>query len=42
MGSTQRDKLSKSEAYSFREDYFSSGKLPSLFYRRVCRRVGQW
>lgn len=35
MASTQRIKLSKSEAYSLIEDYFSSGELPSVFYRRV-------
>lgn len=28
-------KLSKSEAYSLIEEYFSSGELPSVFYRRV-------
>lgn len=35
MGSSQRIKLSKSEAYSLIEEYFSSGELPSVFYRRV-------
>ncbi len=35
MESTQRIKLSKSEAYSLIEAYFSSGELPSVFYRRV-------
>ena len=35
MGSAQRKQLSKSEAYSLIEDYFSSGELPSVFYRRV-------
>lgn len=35
MESTQRMKLSKSEAYSLIEEYFSSGELPSVFYRRV-------
>lgn len=35
MGATQKVKLSKSEAYSFIEEYFSSGELPSVFYRRV-------
>ena len=35
MESTKRIKLSKSEAYSLIEDYFSSGELPSVFYRRV-------
>ncbi len=35
MRSTQRVKLSKSEAYSLIEDYFSSGELPSVYYRRV-------
>ena len=35
MGATQRVKLSKSEAYSLIEEYFSSGELPSVFYRRV-------
>lgn len=35
MGSSQRIKLSKSEAYSLMEEYFSSGELPSVFYRRV-------
>lgn len=35
MESTQRKKLSKSEAYSLIESYFSSGELPSVFYRRV-------
>lgn len=28
-------RLSKDEAYSLIEDYFSSGELPSVFYRRV-------
>ena len=28
-------RLSKEEAYSLIEDYFSSGELPSVFYRRV-------
>ena len=35
MGATHRMKLSKSEAYSLIEEYFSSGELPSVFYRRV-------
>ncbi len=35
MGATQRVKLSKSEAYSLIEAYFSSCELPSVFYRRV-------
>ncbi len=35
MGATQRMKLSKSEAYSLIEEYFSRGELPSVFYRRV-------
>ena len=35
MGATQKVKLSKSEAYSLIEKYFSSGELPSVFYRRV-------
>ena len=35
MGATQKVKLSKSEAYSLIEEYFSSGELPSVFYRRV-------
>ena len=35
MESTQRKKLSKLEAYSLIESYFSSGELPSVFYRRV-------
>ena len=35
MKTTQRSKLSKTEAYSLIEDYFSSGELPSVFYRRV-------
>ena len=35
MKTTQRKKLSKSEAYRLIEDYFSSGELPSVFYRRV-------
>lgn len=30
-----RIKLSKSDAYRLIEDYFSSGELPSVFYRRV-------
>ena len=35
MVATQKVKLSKSEAYSLIEEYFSSGELPSVFYRRV-------
>lgn len=35
MESAQRIKLSKSDAYRLIEDYFSSGELPSVFYRRV-------
>ena len=35
MKTNPRMKLSKSEAYSLIEDYFSSGELPSVFYRRV-------
>ncbi len=35
MESIQRKKLSKSEGYSLIEEYFSSGELPSVFYRRV-------
>ena len=27
--------MSKDEAYSLIEEYFSSGELPSVFYRRV-------
>lgn len=35
MGATQKVKLSKSEAYSLIEEYFSSGELPRVFYRCV-------
>lgn len=35
MVATQKVELSKSEAYSLIEEYFSSGELPSVFYRRV-------
>lgn len=35
METTPRKKLSKLEAYSLIEDYFSSGELPSVYYRRV-------
>ena len=35
MKTPQRSKLSKSEAYSLIEEYYSSGELPSVFYRRV-------
>lgn len=35
METVARKKLSKSDAYRLIEDYFSSGELPSVFYRRV-------
>lgn len=35
MDTPHRRKLGKVEAYSLIEDYFSSGELPSVFYRRV-------
>ena len=30
-----KSRMSKDEAYSLIEEYFSSGELPSVFYRRV-------
>ena len=35
MESAHRIKLSKSDAYRLIADYFSSGELPSVYYRRV-------
>lgn len=35
-------RLSKDEAYSLIEDYFSSGDLPSVFYSRVGLSEGQF
>lgn len=35
MESTHKERLSKTEAYSLIEAYYSSGELPSVFYRRV-------
>lgn len=42
MKTTHRSKLSKSEAYSLIEAYFSSGELPSVFYSRVGLSEGQF
>ena len=42
MKTTHRGKLSKSEAYSLIEAYFSSGELPSVFYSRVGLSEGQF
>ncbi len=35
MEVVHKERLSKSEAYSMIEEYYSSGELPSVFYRRV-------
>ncbi len=35
MEAAHKERLSKSEAYSLIEEYYSSGELPSVFYRRV-------
>lgn len=35
MLANRKSRLSKDEAYSLIEEYFSSGELPSVFYRRV-------
>ncbi len=35
MEVAHKERLSKSEAYSLIEEYYSSGELPSVFYRRV-------
>ncbi len=35
MEEDRKSRLGKDEVYSLIEDYFSSGELPSAFYRRV-------
>ena len=37
-----KSRMSKDEAYSLIEEYFSSGELPSVFYRRVGIRDKQF
>ncbi len=35
MEAERKSRLSKDEAYSLIEQYYQSGELPSVFYRRV-------